>query len=513
MIKNLGNFFKSILFIISFTFSSLDAGSITSVVESKNILKGESVILTITIIGEKYETLPNIPRIVGAEVIGSNRSTKTRVILVNGKEIMEQVSILMLEFKPTTNITIPAFQMSIDGVMKSTQPIDINIVKSKPKKKADRLNFLIEMSSSKKSATVGEPFVIHVRFKQKENVEVKSIDYKEPHFNGFFSKRVENEKYEEESYTVNKLTYLLIAKDEGTIHIPPVEVRIEKKVKPDTDGFFSSKASWSVIKSSDLNIKIKKSIEKFDIAGDYKIKEGVDTQKIEINKPVNLKFLLEGEGSLEEFDGLKFDISGVTIYSDEPNIESKIIKDKLFSSYQTSYVFISDHDFEIPSKKIVVYNYHTKTIKILKTKAYKIVVEGSSKSLISPTVYTKNSVDFGSMENSISRWKGVDITWKIPPSAMLVLFFVLGGITALILKAFGANLNIFKLFKSKKYNRITHKEALCILYPHMNDTPEVEKITRALYLQQKGENVEIDRNRLKTLLIYYREKGDIFDSL
>jgi hypothetical protein len=488
----------------------LYAGKITSHVASKEILQGESVILTITIVGEEFDTLPNIPRIGGAKVLGSNRSMKTRILTVNGKAVMEQTSILMLEFRPTTALIIPAFQMMIDGELKSTEPIEINIVKTKPTSDEES-KFLIEMNSTKEHIMVGEPLVVNVFFKQKTDVDVVSIDYKEPPFKAFFSKRIGTEKsYKDGSYTVQKLTYLLIAKEEGSLTITPARVKVAQRGgKNQSGGWFASTPTWSSTYSSALTIQAKNPLEHFDAIGIYRINESVDTQKIEANKPIHLKFTMEGEGSLEDFEGLSFNISGVTIYSDDAKIESQLIKNKLFSRYTKSYVFISDHDFKIPSKEITVYDYNTKMLKTLMTKAYDITIEGGSNSSASPTVYTKNSVDMASSKNISSVEENhTNIIWKVPSYMMLFLSFFVGGIIGLLLRPYLPLLKDIKFLKSKK-RKVGLDEALLLLYPHMNESREAEKMVRLLYARQRGEEVEIDKEKLEYLVRYYRQKENV----
>jgi hypothetical protein len=46
----------------------------------------------------------------------------------------------------------------------------------------------------------------------------------------------------------------------------------------------------------------------------------------------------------------------------------------------------------------------------------------------------------------------------------------------------------------------TSDEALEILYPHTNDTPEIEKMVRKLYRIKRGENVTIDKEQLQRIL-------------
>jgi len=488
----------------------LYAGKITSHVEYKEILQGESVILTITIVGEEFDTLPNIPRIGGAKVLGSNRSMKTRILTVKGKAVMEQTSILMLEFRPTTSLIIPAFQMMIDGELKSTESIKISIVKSKPKRD-EEIKFLIEMNSTKERVMVGEPLVVNVFFKQRIDVNVVSIDYQEPPFKAFFSKRIGDEKsYKDGGYSVRKLTYLLIAKEEGSLTVAPARVKVAQRGGTgQSGGWFSSTPTWSSTYSSALTIQSKKPSEHFDAIGIYRIKESVDTQRIEANKPIHLKFIMEGEGSLEDFEGISFDISGVTIYSDDAKIESQLIKNKLISHYTKGYVFISDHDFEIPSKEIAVYDYYTKTLKTLTTKAYKITIEGGSNSSASSTVYTKNSVDVAPSNDIRSVEENqTNITWEIPSYTILLLSFFVGGIIGLLLRPYFTLLKNIKLFKSKK-RKVRLDEALILLYPHINESVDAEKMVRLLYQRQKGEKVEIDKEKLEYLVRYYRQKDSL----
>ena len=499
----------SLLFIIYLNLTLLKAGTITSTVESKEILKGESILLTITIVGQEFDTLPNIPRISGAKVLGSNRSMKTRIITVNGKAVMEQTSVLILEFRPTTDIVIPAFQMRIDNELKSSEPINIRIVSTKPKS-SQEAKFLIEMNATKTSVMVGEALITNVFFKQKRGVDILSIDYKEPLFKEFFSKRIGEEKrFNDGNYTVQKLSYLLIAKQDGNFTINPARVRVaEREKRSQVNGWFATTPKWSSAQSLGINIQVKKALHSVNAVGSYRLSDSIDTQEIEVNKPVNLKFMIEGEGSLEDFEGIKFDISGVTIYSDDAKIESKVVNDKLFSSYTKSYAFISAHDFEIPSKEITVYDYNSKTLKTLRTKAYKIVVNAGSSSSDEPTVYTKNSVDINSVVKDTSAQKSItDIRWEVPSYLMLILSFFIGAVLALLFRPYFSKLKNIKIFKSKKI-RVNMDEALLLLYPHMNENVEVENMVRLLYMNQKGKDIEIDKTELEVLVQHYQKRKD-----
>ncbi|RUM76619.1 MAG: hypothetical protein DSZ11_00335 [Sulfurovum sp.] len=500
----------SLLILIYFNLSWLQAGSITSTVESKEILRGESVLLSIIIVGEKFDTLPDIPRIGGAKILGSHRSVQTKLLTVDGKAVMEQTSILRLEFKPTTSVSIPSFQVTIDGEVKRTSPIDITIVKERAKEEQEA-KFLMEMNATKERVMVGEPLIVNIYFKQKKNIEVKRTEYKDPSFQGFISERIGDEKsYEEGNYTVHKLSYMLLVKEEGNITIDPVHVKVsyqDRKAK--VGGWFSATPTWTEAKSLPLSIQAIPPSGDFDMMGQFTMKEHIDTQMVAPNKPVNLQLIVEGEGSLGDFDGVIFDIAGVTVYSDEAKIERKIIKDKLFSRYTKSYVFISDHDFIIPSKEMRVYNYNNKTIKKMRTKSYNIEIDGGLKSSASSTVHTKNGVDTESSVAStsiLSKARGMNITWEVPPWMILFATFLLGSIVALILRPYLSRIKGLNLFGSKKH-KINFDEALKILYPHINEDVEVENMVRLLYDKEQGKMVEIDMVVLENLVRYYYEKN------
>ena len=480
----------------------LQAGSITSTVESKEILRGESVVLSIIIVGVEFDILPDIPRIGGAKILDSHRSVQTRILTVDGKAVMEQTAVFMLEFKPTTSLSIPSFQVTIDGEIKTTKSIDIKIVKERAKVEQEA-KFLMEMNSTKERVMVGEPLIVNIYFKQKKNIEVKRTEYKEPSFKGFISERIGDEdSYEDGNYTVHKLSYMLLAKEEGNITIDPVSVRISHKDRRgQVGGWFSAAPTWTSAESLSLNIQAINLLESFDVMGFYRMKEDIDTQIVAPNKPVNLKLIVEGEGSLGDFDGLIFDIAGVTVYSDDAKIESKIIKDKLFSRYTKSYVFISDHDFTIPSKQIRVYDYSNKVVKKLTTKSYNIEIDGGAKSSASPTVYTNTNAN----TSIVSKAREMNITWEVPPWMFLLASFLLGSIVTLLLRPYLSKMKGLKLFGSKKH-KINLDEALTILYPHLNEDVEVETMVRLLYDMQQGKMVEIDKAKLEHLVRYYHKK-------
>jgi len=60
-----------------------------------------------------------------------------------------------------------------------------------------------------------------------------------------------------------------------------------------------------------------------------------------------------------------------------------------------------------------------------------------------------------------------------------------------------------RFFKNSSFKHYSFEEALKILYPHINESPEIENMVRKLYEIKEGNMVEIDRKALDKLVAKY----------
>jgi len=466
----------------------LYAGSVEAHVNSDEVVLGKRVILTITVVGEEFDSLPDISTIGGAKVLNLHRTDGSNYITVNGKRKREKNESLMIEFLPEHNMTIPVFQLEIDGQMKSTEPIAIKMLPTAQETQLNS-NFKIEMQLNKSKIYLGEPVVVTVHFSQKRVVDVIRLEYQKPEFGAFFSKLIGKERsYTKGQYTVHELKYLLIAKTEGNLTIEPARAKIAERIRnAQSGGWFSDIPQWSSIASKSSLLEVLTPSVEYDVVGDYNITDTLDTLEVKANKPIHLNIKLEGEGSLEDFEGIVFSIDGVTIYGDEPKKESHLVGDMVQSHYLQSFVFIAEHDFTIPSQTIKVYDNKRNRLTLLKTKAYEITVLGGVKPSTRPMI--EDEVHYPM------------ITWKIPEWFILLGVFLMGMVIALLGKGY---LPTFSFFKRRlKGTNMTSSEALKTLYPYVADTKEVEAMVRQLYDLEQGKPVEIDKKVLNQLLDRY----------
>jgi len=120
MNKTLGSRIRKLFFIVLIIgqWSLLQAGSVTATVDESEIVEGDSVLLTLTVVGEQSDKLPDISEINGIPVESSSRNFGSSFTSINGQNKMEHTQSLTLEFKPDGNMTIPSFQVKVDGKMK-----------------------------------------------------------------------------------------------------------------------------------------------------------------------------------------------------------------------------------------------------------------------------------------------------------------------------------------------------------------------------------------------------------
>ena len=476
------------------------AGSVTATVDLDKVYKGDTVLLTLAMTGKKVDVLPDIPEINGQKVFNLQRRTTNNFVHVNGVSSMEKTNMMIMEFRPDKNMTIPSFSVKVDGEMKSTKPIKVTVLPSPTGAKRANSNFALDIAIEKKKFYLGESIVLNLYFKQRSNLDVLEIKYMPPAFKDFFSKQIgEGKTYKKGAFTIQELNYLLIAKKAGALTLEPARAEIAQRSRERQEGgWYIDVPKWSKISSSALNVEVIEPTEPHDIVGKFKLTDTLDTLKVKANKPVTLRMELLGLGTLDDYDGINFKIPSVTIYSDDAKVESRLMGKKLQSRYQKSFVFIGDHSFTIPSQEIRAYDYTTGKIEILKTKAYMIEVENTA-SLDPKALATQSEVESRIALPPIRSQLNME---KRTTLYSLFLAFLLGVVLTLLFKY----ITPFVVSKwRRKRKHFNGEEAFKILYPKMSESKEVEEMVRQLYAIKSGaKDIRIDREKLKEMVARYK---------
>ena len=493
--RNLGK----VLIIIAVSFQYLWSASVEATVSNTEVVSGNPVQLRIKAIGDDAE-FPDIQMIDGHRIEGTHSGSSSSYSYINGKMKSEHATTKTFTFVPTKDMTIPAYEIQIDGKVYKTNPIEIKIVKSSASVGQNSDMFSLQMRASKEKVMVGESLMVTVYFSLKNGVRLsQDIQYTQPTFPGFIvTEGGEQNAYIKGNYQVQEVRYILTAQTDGNFTVSPAQAKVGVADRGRRDIFgmtFGTK--WKQTASNSLNIEVLPQSQESDLVGDFTIDKTIDEQEVKANKPVNLTVKIEGKGNLESFEFPKYEIDGVTVYSDEAKIETKVVDGELYSSYSKSFAFISDEDFTIPARSFSMLRPKDKQLQELIVKAYDISIKKSStasSSTLKPhtngMVQTKMSQPAQPKEVVVEKQVEVkSVAWW-----MLAAAFALGMLMMFVLRW-------LPRATTRTASPYKESEALKILYGHMSEDAEIEEMVRKLYARKNGDkSVQIDKNVLKEMV-------------
>jgi len=360
------------LFLLLILSSLLFGAGVKASVDENPIIAGESVEFAIEAEGERVQ----FPKI---EKIGKYRVTTEGSQRLESFEDNHSVVkwIKLYAFTPKKSVTIPSFDVLVDGKKVVTKPIFVQV---KPNKGYHLNDFSIQIIADRVKAYVGQMVDVKVIFKEKRSVPVMNVDFVPIKFENFWVKRVGKEKrYPDGDYLVHEIHYLFFPQKAGELTIGPAEVKVAvaKKMR-DAFGFIVRKPKWITISSSSLKLTVKPLPQNINLIGDFKLMVQAEPKRVEAGKPVKLVVRVEAEGNIEDFGLLELHIDGVTIYSEEPKLEQSFSSGIYSGSWEREYVLIAKSPFVIPSFNLKYFDPKTEKVKEITTKPIEVEVIGSA---------------------------------------------------------------------------------------------------------------------------------------
>jgi len=495
MMLNHGKLFIAFILSVGLAFGA----GVKATVDTVEVVKGNPVTLYLKATGGSA-AFPRILMVDTAPVVGTSTSSSRNLSMKNGSVSSEVSTTKIIRFVPEHDMTIPSYTVNISGKKYKTDPIDIKVVKSNASMGQKDGLFSLEMSANKTKVRVGESFMVTVYFSLRKDVKLsQEVQYTQPDLSDFIvAEGGEQTAYIKGNYQVQEIRYIVTAIKDGNFTVTPAHAKIGVPDRSRRDIFgmtFGTK--WYQTASNSLHIEVLPQTKDADLIGDFKVSSSIDAQEVKANKPVNLTVKIEGKGNLENFEFPKYEIDGVTVYSDEAKVDTKVVNGELYSIYTKSFAFISDADFHIPERTFSMLDTKTDTLKTLKVPGYDVKVKQSTKSPVSVSTPKHTGVQTNLTQTVQPKEVVVEKKVEVKTVAwwMLALAFILGA-------AFTYLLRFIPTRKVKPYKE---SEALKILYGHMSDDPEVEEMVRKLYARKNGDKtVEIDKKKLKEMVERFR---------
>ena len=490
---------KFLFIILSMLWTFSHAASVKATVNTVEVVKGNPVQLRIKATGGSA-AFPKILMVADAPVVGRSTNSSQNYTMMNGTFKSEKITTQVIQFVPEHDMTIPSYTVNISGTEYKTDPIGIKVVKSSAPTAQKSSLFSLQMQANKKKVMVGESFMVTVYFSLKNGVRLsQGVQYTKPQFPGVTAVDVEEKNaYMKGNYQVQEVRYILTAQKEGNTTITPAKAKVGIPDRSRRDIFgmtFGTK--WSQAASNSLEIEVLPQAQESDLIGKFKVNTTIDTQAVKENKPVNLTVKIEGKGNLENFEFPKYEIDGVTVYSDEAKVDTNIVDGALHSIYSKTFAFISDTDFTIPARKFSMLTLEDNILKSLHVNAYDIKIKSSHSAAGTAKIDTTKGIVQTNMSQAVQT-KEVIVEKEVEVRSvawwMLVAAFTLGALFMFAVK------ELPKL-KSKIANPYKEDGALKILYAHMSESPEIEVMVRKLYAKKNGDkSVVIDKKELKELV-------------
>ena len=455
-------------------------------VTDHDIAVGDIVELKIRARGNRV-SFPYIEVIDGIKVLSRQERVTNVHTYVRG-EFQRERTTLILTFAPQKDMTIPSYQIEIDGKRYHTNPIALKV------HQAEDPTFSLKLLSTRKTVINGEAFLVTVRFSLKHGVEISDApEYLRPAFQGFFVENAdEGSSYDAGEHQVTELRYILTPHTDGNFTLGPAHAKIglhERNQKENSKIKLAKR--WLNKASNTLNIEVLPKQSGSDLVGRFSMHADINGHNVEANKPLELTVSISGEGNLVNFEFPEYELDGVTIYSSDAEVDIKVVEGHIRSSYRKKFVFISDKDFTLPKRSVTVYDPQTKKVETLSIDALPVTIkkpEAGKRSERKNTETKKSRNSSSELGTTLLHY--VTAWWK-----------VLLGVLLLAL--------LFYLWRSRRKNRAktySEEEALKILYGHISKDPEIEEMVRRLYARKNGDrSIEIDMERLQTILTKLEE--------
>lgn len=325
---------------------------------------GDQVILTISSDGNNV-IFPVIDAVAGNPVLYTSNSQK--ILIINGKRSRSINQ--SYAFSPQSDLTIPTYTLTVDGVKQDTLPIDISLKTPVKTKMGD--NYILQAKINKKSIFIGDEVELTVTIKEKKTAtKGMQLNLVIPEVAGlFFIKNNNSDQASDENYNIHTLNYKIVADDFGHFDIPPV-MAIVGSQNTRVFGNFSinSQASKTIkIRSNSLTLTVKPLPDELRIFGDFKIEARIDTSKSESGKAVNLIITIRGNGNFEDIEKYNLAIANTTIYGDESEFD--------YQQWQQKFAIVGEQDFIIPSFTLDYFDKATQRKKHIATQPINIQVK------------------------------------------------------------------------------------------------------------------------------------------
>ncbi len=423
------------LFLILLLGVPLFAG-VRASVDAIAVFKGDPVTLTLSAEGEKVE-FPPLSDIAGYST--QTAGTSRNLSIINGQK--RQTIEKRLQFVPSENVTIPSFDITVDGKTEHTLPIYVKVME--PKEAPAGSPVKLEMKLEKDTAYVGEAVRLDLIFRVKPRTRVDDLRISEPKLENFWIKQLDSEPekgVDSDGYTTRTYSYLLFAQKSGDLEIPAIFAQVGTQVRTQSRGMFGdaffndpffsgARMQYKKLFSNAATLHAKALPEGLEVYGSFTLNTDIDKQKVAVNKPVNLHIHIEGEGNVEDIPKFSPQMSDAIVYANDPEIKSYLKDGRYYGIFDQKIAVIPGRDVTIPSMQFRYFDKATQHSVAKQTPPYEIKVIGADVRSSAPVAQSASPIETAS--SSAPALPDASKTIDLYGAAAIFMTGVVTGIAAL----------------------------------------------------------------------------------
>ncbi|SFP51114.1 BatD family protein [Hydrogenimonas thermophila] len=500
----------------------LIASNVQVSVDKREVTRGDTVTFTITAEGENID-FPVINSIDNFPVLGT--AQRSNISIINGN-ITKSLS-KSYTFAPMKDVTIPSFELKIDGKTYKTDPIKVKVTKVATSSAGS--DAILTMSVDKREVHVGEPVNLTVTLKYRRDKNYVESQVESPEFSNFWIKQVGNvQEYVEGNYIVKKVKYIIFPQKAGNFKLEPLTAKLARRVAVKqpfgndpffNDDFFNTmfaRLETKRIASNTLSIEVKPLPNSLELYGKFDISVTVDKKEVEANKPVKVGIRIDGYGNIDDIKKFDLNIPDAVVYADEPKIDTRISNGKYGGTFMQTITVVAESNFTIPSLTLKFVDSETNQPTEIKSEPIKIFVKGGKKAdtnieqkiVKQPEVVKKDSKD---KENNVGSAMLSQKEQTASGWLMFIIGLAVGVLSAFGISKFRQNRVSMKSLSSKARairQAKDEKELFELLLPYIKDDPQIEDAVKKLEENLfKGASHRIDKKLLAEIIEEIEEES------
>lgn len=386
-----------LLLTLAFSFSGQLAAqdyTLEATVSENRIFIGEQFVLSVEVAGTSMRnvSLPVLPDIEGVRILNSTPSRSTSISIVNGRTNTTTAYSYNLIARETGTFTIPPIQIEIDGEIRQTDPIRIEIVQNQQltqDAQTQQPDIYLRIEVDETNLVPGQQTVANLVLYFKQGIEITSFQPTAGwRTDGFWKEELQNERQPQAESAIIEgvryrravlLRYALFPSRSGELTLSEFPLNIGVRTQPSRNdpfgSFFGSGANQRrmTLESEPLTLTVRplpvaENAISINAVGNLRVERNLSAREVVTGETLELTTTVTGTGNIPLIRKPDYRLpDGLEIYTPQENSQIER-RGNTISGEKTFTELIAPRapgNFLIPSERVAIYNPQTRSYRYI----------------------------------------------------------------------------------------------------------------------------------------------------